>query len=43
MERQDRANAPADAGIRARNGVGAGVGIGVGAIQNAPRTLMDYA
>ena len=43
MERQDGANAPAGAGIGARNGVGAGVGVGAGAIQNAPRTLMDYA
>ena len=43
MKRQERANAPAGAGIGARNGVGAGVGVGAGAIQNASRTLMDYA
>ena len=43
MERQEEANAPVGAGIGARNGVGAGVGIGAGAIQNALRTLMDYA
>ena len=43
MERQDGANAPAGAGIGAGNGVGVGVRVGVGAIQNAPRTLMNYA
>ena len=43
MEMQEGANTPAGAGIGARNGVGAGVGIGAGAIQNVPRTLMDYA
>ena len=45
MERQEGANAPAGVGIGARNGVGVGVGVGIeaGAIQNAPRTLMDYA
>ena len=43
MERQDGANASTGAGIGAGNGVGAGVGVGAGAIQNAPRTLMDYA
>ena len=42
MERQGVV-APAGAGIGAGNGVGAGVRVGVGAIQNAPRTLMDYA
>ena len=44
MERQGVV-APAGAGIGAGNGVGVGVGVGVGtgAIQNAPRTLMDYA
>ena len=45
MERQEGVVAPAGAGIRVGNGVGvgAGVGVGTGAIQNAPRTLMDYA
>ena len=43
MERQEGANASAGAGIGARNCVGIGVGIRAGAIQNAPRTLMDYA
>ena len=43
MERQERANVPAGARIGAENGVGAVIGVGVGAIQNAPRTLMDYA
>ena len=43
MERQDGANAPVGARIGAGNGVGAGVGVGVSVIQNAQRTLMDYA
>ena len=42
MERQEGVVAPASTGIGAGNGVGAGVGVGAGAIQNAPRTLMDY-
>ena len=42
MERQG-VNVPAGAGIGTGNGVGVGVGIGAGAIQNAPRTFMDYA
>ena len=47
MERQNGANAPVGARIGAGNGVGVGVGVGLGvgavAIQNALRTLMDYA
>ena len=43
MERQEGANVPVGVGIGAGNSVGASMGVGVGAIQNAPRTLMDYA
>ena len=43
MERQEGVIAPAGAEIGARNGIGIGVGVGAGVIQNAPRTLMDYA
>ena len=43
MEKQDGANAPSGSGIGAGNGVDASVGVGAGAIQNAPRTLTDYA
>ena len=43
MEKQEWVVALAGARIRAGNGVGAGVGVGAGAIQNALRTLMDYA
>ena len=43
MERQEGVVASAGAGIGAGNGVGAGVGVGTEAIQNAPKTLMDYA
>ena len=43
MERQKEENAPTGAEIGAGNGVGASMGVGAGAIQNAPRTLMDYA
>ena len=43
MERQDKANAPVGAEIGAGNGVGVGMGVREEVIQNAPRTLMDYA
>ena len=45
MERQEGVVALVGVRIRVGNGVGAGVGVGVGAgaIQNAPKTLMDYA
>ena len=43
MEIQEGANVPTGAGIGAGNGAGVGMGVRAGAIQNAPRTLMDYA
>ena len=43
MERQDGANALVGAGIGTGNGVGTSMGVGAGVIQNALRTLMDYA
>ena len=43
MKGQARVNALAGAGIGVGNGVGVGMGVGVEAIEDAPRTLMDYA